>query len=329
VARAGVETLSLAIETEGLTKVFGRGDKALTAVKGLELKVEKGEVFGFLGPNGAGKTSTIRMLTGIARPTKGTVRILGEEISPDKLLPKHKIGYMPEMPGYYPALKAIDHLLYWADFFRIPRAEARPRALELLEKVGLREHGSRKAKEFSHGMKKRLALAGALLSDPEVLILDEPSGGLDPEGTFFFRRLIEEEKKRGRTIFLSSHLLPEVQLICDRVGVLNRGSLVAVDTVRELERKVSASAPVRVHVNCPPLSADQVKAAMAVPGVLGMEAHPTGVIVVAAAGTPLGFPLNRALLDANVQVDSFYPLIPTLEEVFLKIVEGSAGGGQP
>ena len=321
--------MSFAIEAQGLTKTFGRGAKALTAVKGIDLQIEKGEVFGFLGPNGAGKTSTIRMLTGIARPTKGTVQILGEEISPDKLTAKHKIGYMPELPGFYPALKAIDHLLYWADFFHIPRGEARKRSLELLDKVGLRDHGERKAKDFSHGMKKRLALAGALINDPEVLILDEPSGGLDPEGTYFFRRLIDDEKKRGRTIFLSSHLLPEIQLISTRVGVLHRGKLVAVDTVKELERKVSRSAPVRIHVNCPPLTPDQVKAALAVPGVLGFEPQPSGIVVVAAAGTALGYPLNRALIDANVQVDSLYPLIPSLEEVFLKLVEGSEHGGTP
>jgi ABC-2 type transport system ATP-binding protein len=309
--------------------VFGRGDKALTAVNGLDLKIEKGEVFGFLGPNGAGKTSTIRMLTGIARPTKGTVQILGEDISPDHLAAKHKIGYMPEMPGFYPAMKAIDHLLYWADFFHIPKGEARQRSLELLDKVGLREHGLRRAKEFSHGMKKRLALAGALLNDPEVLILDEPSGGLDPEGTYFFRRLIEDEKKKGRTIFLSSHLLPEIQLISTRVGVLNRGKMVVVDTVKELERKVTQSAPVRIHVNCPPLSPPQVQAALGLPGVLGMEPHPTGVLVVASPGTMLGYPLNRALIDAGVQVESLYPIIPTLEEVFLKLVEGSASGGKP
>lgn len=313
-----------AIATEGLSKVFGRGKNALRAVDGVALKVERGEVFGFLGPNGAGKTSTIRMLTGIARPTEGRALILGDEISPKHQEAKRRIGYMPEMPGFYPAMRAIDHLVFWADFYHIPRGEARSRGLELLNAMGLGEHAGRKAKDFSHGMKMRLALAGALLNDPEVLILDEPSGGLDPEGTLFFRKLIEEQRRKGRTIFLSSHLLPEIQLICTRVGILNRGKMVAVDTVEVLARKVTASAPVRVHVECPPLSPEQAKAVEALPGVTGLTAHPSGIVVTAAAGTPVGAPLNRTLLAAGVEVQAFYPIIPNLEEVFLSLIQGAS-----
>src|SRR6267143_967320 len=220
-----------AILTEKLTKVFGRRGNALKAVDRLSLKIVKGEVFGFLGPNGAGKTTTIRMLTGISYPSSGRVLIKGVEMTPSEQEAKMSIGFMPELPGYYATMTAIDHLVFWGDFYKIPRGEARSRGLDLLNQVGLAEAAKRKAKTFSHGMKKRLALAGALINDPDVLILDEPSGGLDPEGTIFFRRLIDEQKKAGKTIFLSSHLLPEVQMICTRVGVLNRGKMVAVDTV--------------------------------------------------------------------------------------------------
>ncbi len=319
---------ALAIETEALTKVFGKGSNTVRAVNGIDLKVDKGGVFGFLGPNGAGKTSTIRILTGIARPTSGRALILGEEISPDQQNAKRAIGYMPEIPGFYPAMKAIDHLVFWADFYKIPTVEARNRGRDLLASVGLGEAAQRKAKDFSHGMKKRLALAGALINDPEVLILDEPSGGLDPEGTIFFRRLIDEQKQKGRTIFLSSHLLPEVQLICTRVAILNRGELVAVDTVEELARKVTSRAPVRVHVDCQPLSQQQLALVGAMPGVTGIAFHPNGVLVSAVPGTPLGYPLNRALMDAGVRVEAFYPLIPSLEEVFLELIStGTKKGG--
>jgi ABC-2 type transport system ATP-binding protein len=310
-----------AIRADGLTKVFGSGNEALRAVDAVDLEVRRGEVFGFLGPNGAGKSTTIRMLTGISRPTQGTAYVLGEEVSPDRPHAKRKIGYMPEMPGFYPGMRAIDQLLFWADFYRIPRHEARRRATELLADVGLAEHERRRAKDFSHGMKKRLSLAGALLNEPDVLILDEPSGGLDPEGTQFFRRLIERQKQRGTTVFLSSHLLPEVQMICTRVGIINRGRMVAVDTVQELTRKVTAKAPARVQVQCPPLTQQQVDAVFKIPGVTGWSPQPNGVFVEAAPGTSLGYELNRALIEAGVRVEAFWPVMPSLEEVFMQIVQ--------
>lgn len=314
-----------AIRTEKLTKVFGRGGNRLTAVDGLNLKVQKGEVFGFLGPNGAGKTSTIRMVTGIAYPTAGRVFINGVEMTPSEQDAKRSIGFMPEIPGYYATLSALDHLVFWADFYRIPRGEARARALDLLNQVGLAETAKRKAKSFSHGMKKRLALAGALISDPDVLVLDEPSGGLDPEGTIFFRRLIDEQKKKGKTIFLSSHLLPEVQMICTRVGILNRGRIVALDTVEDLAKKVMAKAPFRLQVDCPPLTPQQAAAVMAVRGVMAVQPTPTGLFVTAAPGFPVGFEVNHALVSAGVRVSALVPLIPTLEEVFLELIK--EGGG--
>jgi ABC-2 type transport system ATP-binding protein len=325
--------VTLAIEAKGLSKVFGKGQGALRAVDGLSLEVQPGEVFGFLGPNGAGKSTTIRMLTGISRPNQGKAFVLGREVSPDLPMAKDDVGYMPEMPGFYPGMRAVDQLTFWADFHHIPRAEARRRAKELLAEVGLAEHGERKAKDFSHGMKKRLSLAGALLADPEVLILDEPSGGLDPEGTLFFRRLIERKKKEGKTVFLSSHLLPEVQMICDRVGIINRGRMVAVDRVEELARKVSRRAPVRLQVQCAPISPAQAEAVLRVEGVVGWSALPTGIVVEATPGTSPGFELNRAMLAAGVRVEGFWPIVPSLEQVFMQILQdaeaAAARGGGP
>jgi ABC-2 type transport system ATP-binding protein len=316
----------VAIEAQGLTKVFGRGSSALRAVDGLDLQIKSGEIFGFLGPNGAGKTTTIRMMTGIVPSTKGRAFLLGEEISPDHPRAKHDLGFMPEMPGFYPGMKAIDHMVYWGDLSGVNRREARRRATDLLSQVGLGEAATRKAKDFSHGMKKRLALAGALIAEPQVLILDEPSGGLDPEGTIFFRKLIESQAKAGKTIFLSSHLLPEVQLICTRVGIITQGKMVAVDTVDELALKVNASAPSRVQVTCPPLTAEQVALVQQVPGVQAVEPHPHGVVVTADVGTPLGFELNELLINAGVHVEALWPLLPSLEEVFLHLIQQSTGG---
>jgi ABC-2 type transport system ATP-binding protein len=267
------------------------------------------------------------MLAGISRPTSGTATVLGEEISPDLPKSKFKIGYMPELPGFYAGMRAMEHLMFWADLYHVPKVEAMRRAKDLLGEVGLGEAGRRKAKEFSHGMKKRLALAGALIADPEVLILDEPSGGLDPEGTIFFRSLMERLKREGKTIFLSSHLLPEVQMICTRVGIINRGQMIALDSVEELTRKVISKAPARVQVECPPLTAEQIAAIGTIPGILGWMPAPGGIFVTAAPGVPLGFELNRALLAAGVRVEAFWRIIPSLEEVFLQLVQEAQAGG--
>lgn len=203
------------IETKGLTKVI-RGD---TIVKDVDLKVPKGKIYGLLGPNGAGKSTTLKMLTGISKITSGEVYIEGEPFSRDKL---SKIGSQIESPNLYAKLTAIDNLKIQALVLDVPYS----RITEVLEEVDLRNTGKKKTSQFSMGMKQRLALAMALLNDPEVLILDEPTNGLDPMGIQALREMFKKMAKRGKTIIIASHILAEIEQIADTVGIINKGKLI-------------------------------------------------------------------------------------------------------
>jgi ABC-2 type transport system ATP-binding protein len=214
-----------AIELDHLTRDFGRR----RAVDALSLRVEPGEVFGFLGPNGAGKTTTIRCLLGLVRPTAGDARIFGASVVSDRLRALAGVGALVEGPALYEELTAAEHLRACAHL--VEGAEA-PEAL--LSEVGLADRAGDRVRTFSRGMKQRLALATAMLGRPALLVLDEPTDGLDPLGTVEVRKLLKRLAGEGVTVFLSSHLLAEVEATCDRVAVLDRGRLRAVGTVAQL-----------------------------------------------------------------------------------------------
>jgi ABC-2 type transport system ATP-binding protein len=229
------------IEIEGLTKVFkGVFSPPFTAVDHISFNVDEGDIFGFLGPNGAGKTTTIRMLTTITPPTGGTANVKGFDIVKNAGDVKKHIGYMPEKPGFYEDMNARDLLEFYGEFYNISKSDSKKRSKELMEMTGLYEFRKRKVKFYSHGMRKRVALCQCLMHDPEILILDEPTGGLDPAGTHEFRQLLRGLKKEGKTIFLSSHLLPEVQQICNRVGIIYKGKIVDVGEIEKIEKQAQA-----------------------------------------------------------------------------------------
>jgi ABC-type multidrug transport system ATPase subunit len=212
------------VEVSGLTKRYGD----TLAVDGVDLTVLPGEVYGFLGPNGAGKTTTLRILTGLIAPTSGTVRVLGGRPGESGVL--GRTGSMIESPAFYPYLSGLDNLRLLAEYADVPRE----RIDEVLELVDLTDRAKDRFSTYSLGMKQRLGVAAALLKDPELVILDEPTNGLDPAGMRDMRRLIRELGSGGRTVVLSSHLLGEVQQICDRVGIINAGRMVAEHNVEEL-----------------------------------------------------------------------------------------------
>jgi ABC-2 type transport system ATP-binding protein len=222
------------IVTRGLTKRYGR----VVAVEDLNLEVEKGEVFGLLGPNGSGKTTTILMLLGLTEPTSGEARVLGLDPMREPLKVKAKVGYLPDQVGFYGELTAWENLRYTTRLLGLPEAEAKARIEEVLRRMGLWEVRDRRVSAFSRGMRQRLGLAEVLLKRPKVAILDEPTLGLDPEAAREFLDLVKGLKAEGITVLLSSHLLHQVQEICDRVGLFHRGRLALLGRVEELAARV-------------------------------------------------------------------------------------------
>jgi len=218
------------IRTEGLSKRFG----SLAAVENLNLEVGPGELFGFLGPNGAGKTTTIRMLTGLLRPTAGRVFIGGYDIQKEPVRAKALLGYVPDEPVLYEKLTGREFLTFMADLYRVGVSRRNERIPELLELFGLTERGDDLIQSYSRGMRQKLAVAGALVHEPRVLILDEPTVGLDPRSARVLKDILRALAARGVTVFMSTHVLEIAERMCTRVGIIDRGRLIACGTMEEL-----------------------------------------------------------------------------------------------
>ena len=224
------------IEIDGLTKDYEVGfvkKKKVRALDHLTLEVSRGEIFGFLGPNGAGKTTTLKLLTRLIYPTEGSACILGQPI--DDVATHSRVGYLPENPHFYDYLSGRELLEYTAALFGIPKKQARSHTAELLDLVGLdRDRADRHLRKYSKGMLQRIGIAQALVNDPEIVFMDEPMSGLDPIGRREIRDLLLSLRARNKTVFFSSHILSDVEALCDRAAILNRGKLIRCGTVQEL-----------------------------------------------------------------------------------------------
>lgn len=229
-------TSEVIVEIDGLTKDYEVGfvkKKKVRALDHLTLEVRRGEIFGFLGPNGAGKTTTLKLLTRLIYPTEGTARILGRPI--DDVATRSRVGYLSENPYFYDYLSGRELLEYTAALFGVPREKARSHSDELLDLVGLeREQADRQLRKYSKGMLQRIGIAQALMNDPEIVFMDEPMSGLDPIGRREVRDLLLSLRAKNKTVFFSSHILSDVEALCDRAAVLSRGKLVRCGTVQEL-----------------------------------------------------------------------------------------------
>lgn len=222
------------IETEGLTKKYGQQ----VAVNSLTLQIQEGEVFGFLGPNGAGKTTTLLMFLGLTEPTSGKARVVGFDPTREPFRVKEKVGYLPENVGFYDDMDARQNLLYIARLNRLPDKIAMAKIDAMLKEVGLFEEAQKKVGAYSKGMRQRLGIAEVLMKEPKLIFLDEPTIGLDPDGTNRMLDLMRSlSRDKNITIFFSSHLLDQVQRICDRVGIMIKGNLVAIGPIEELAKK--------------------------------------------------------------------------------------------
>jgi len=253
-----------AIVCKGLTKKYG----SMAAVSGLNLTIGRGEVFGLLGPNGAGKTTTILMLLGLTEPSAGSVRVLGMDPTRRALEVKSRVGYLPDAVGFYPTLTGRENLRYTARLNGLDRAAVEQRVTEVLELVGLTARADDRAGTYSRGMGQRLGIADALIKNPEVLILDEPTVGLDPQAAEMILGTITTlADEQNVTVLLSSHLLTQVQAICHRVGIFVRGSLVAAGTIDELAERHGG----RIVIEVATARGDPSSILERLPGVIGVQ----------------------------------------------------------
>ncbi|WP_262179859.1 ABC transporter ATP-binding protein [Haloarcula laminariae] len=300
-----------AIELDGLRKEY----QDVVALDGVDLTVEEGEVFGFLGPNGAGKSTTINILLDFVRPTSGRAEVLGYDAQENPTAIRERLGVLPEGYDVYERLSAREHLE-----FVIESKDADDDPVELLDRVGLSDAIDRRAGGYSKGMKQRLVLAMALVDDPDLLILDEPTTGLDPNGAREMRELIHEESERGATVFFSSHILSQVEAVCDTVGILQKGQLIAKDSVEGLRNAVQGGMTLWVTLADP--AGDAATVEDTVEGIDGARVTETdGAKVAISCKSTQKMDILNALNDAGVDVEDFETEDQSLEELFTAYTE--------
>jgi ABC-2 type transport system ATP-binding protein len=303
-----------AIELDGVTKRFDD----VTALRGVDMTVEDGDVFGFLGPNGAGKTTTIDILLDFVRPTDGSAEVLGMDAREDSEAIRERLGVLPEGYDLYDRLTGRHHIEFVGE---AKRADPDPEAIA--DRVGLdREDLDRKVEGYSRGMAQRLALGMALVGEPDLLVLDEPSSGLDPNGARLMRRIVREENERGATVFFSSHILGQVESVCDRVAILQDGEVIAVDTVEGLREATDTGTRLVVSVALADLEA-AADAAREVDAVEGATVE--GDDLVVAVDSDEKMTVLTAIEDAGIGVDDFETEEASLEDLFAAYTDEGRG----
>jgi ABC-2 type transport system ATP-binding protein len=307
---------SYAIEIQNLRKVFRLGLrlKKVEAVSGISFTVPKGTVFGFLGPNGAGKTTTIKMLTGLIHPTSGNAILLNEAIGTSSI--RMKLGYLPEHPYFYDYLTGLETLMFYGGLFGIDGKTLRNRAHELLERVGLTEAKDRRVRKYSKGMTQRMGIAQALINDPELVILDEPLSGLDPIGRKDVREILVDLKQAGKTIFFSSHILADIEMICDEVAIINKGLLIESGSISNLLTRSEdlVEIMIRSEGDAPILAG------------VGNADRLGDIWRYQLKSDQIGQSLET-LLENKVEILSLTPQRATLEELFMSEVEAHDEAG--
>ncbi len=302
--------MSEVIVTKDLTKKYGD----FVAVDHLNLTVRKGEVFGLLGPNGAGKTTTILMILGLTEPTSGSIRVLGFDPTRQPLTVKAHVGYLPDQVGFYDELTAYENLIYIAKLNGLSREEADRRIQTALEKVNLVEMRDKPVATFSRGMRQRLGVAEVLIKQPQIIIMDEPTQGLDPEGAREFLDIIRNLRSEGITILLSSHLLHQVQAVCDRVGLFHRGKMMLVGTVDELGRKVLGKA-FRIYLDTPNITPAALDALKQIPGAVNVRLLNATTVEIEAT-SDIRHEAAKALIAAGGQLQGLNMEAQSLDEIY-------------
>ena len=305
-----------AIEIKDLSRSFGKK----MAVKDLNLTIPKGALFGLIGPNGAGKTTTIRMLAGLLEPTEGEILINGEIANRDWRDLSRQIGYMPDFFGVYEDMLVWEYLDFYARCYDVPKARRNQVISELLELVDLGEKRDDYVESLSRGMRQRLCLAHALVHDPEILLLDEPASGLDPRARVEMRELLRELGAMGKTIILSSHILHELAELCDSVGIIEKGALVASGSLDEIKTQALKNRSLRIELISDMEMAKQILEKQ--PGVSDIYTNKDHIEVEYQGDQDAIADLLAVLVNNGVRITVFREMVSDLEEVFLRLTKG-------
>jgi ABC-2 type transport system ATP-binding protein len=304
------------IEIDRLTKTYG----SFTALNNLTMSIDKGTVFGFVGPNGAGKSTTMSILATLIAPTSGTAKVGGYDVTEHPQQVRRLIGYMPDFFGVYDNFKTTEYLDFYGASYGIPRHERQKLIPQLLELVNLSDKADFYVDTLSRGMKQRLCLARCLVHDPEVLILDEPASGLDPRARIEMREILKELKNMGKTIMISSHILPELAEMVDEIGIIENGTLVAKGNVRDIQRRMRAERVLNIRLI--EREAEAVEFLRDLPGVSFAEHDSKGIVVHFGGKDAEQWELLQRLIAGGFKVVSFSEAQTDLEDVFLEMTKG-------
>ena len=323
--------MDLAVETSDLTKNYG----SLTAVNKLDLKVKRNTIHGFLGPNGAGKTTTIKILVGLLKPNEGTVKVLGQELhgSKNNLFTQWfteqadsrlSIGYMPELPKFPKHLKGAELLDVYGQMYGMTQQQRKEQIPELIELVGLKGRENDLIGKYSKGMQQRIGIAQTLLNDPELVILDEPSLGLDPVGMVEVREVVKEIAKEGRTVLVSSHLLFEVEQICTHVTIINRGTALVSDTLQKVSGMLSG--PAMLHVEVAKISDKTVNAVKKLPSVDSVVQTGNTLRIQMKTHEDTRVQVSQEITRSGGTIIAMSQKTSNLEDVFIQLIHKDQGG---
>lgn len=308
---SGQNTMEHVIHVQNLTKIYGK----LIAVDHINFDVYKGEIFGFLGPNGAGKTTTLRMLTGIIKPNQGKADILGFNIQKEPLKAKQNIGVVPETSNAYVDLSAWQNMMLMSELYGIPKKEAERRSKSLLERLNLYDRRNDKVKGFSKGMKQRLILCMALVNDPQIIFLDEPTSGLDVHSSLLIRDILQEFPDHNKTIFLTTHNMDEANYLCDRVAIINKGKIAAIDRPGNLKNTIKKLKSIEVSFD----KTVNIQKLSTIPNINEVRKEGDKFIIDTDNINDLIHSVTNFAQQENLKIITLNTRDPSLEEVFLKI----------
>jgi ABC-2 type transport system ATP-binding protein len=301
------------IRVNALTKSYG----PMLAVDHISFDVEEGEIFGFLGPNGAGKTSTIRMMVGLTQPSSGSVCIAGRDVLKEPVEVKKTIGLVPESSNLYGELTSLENLTYHAELYGVARKERKDRALQLLEEFGLKEHQQKPFQALSRGLKRRLTIAAALIHNPKILFLDEPTTGLDVMSARGLRKLILDSKKKGLTLFLTTQYIPEAESLCDRIAMVVKGKIRTIDTPENIKSQVKKMEILEIGLDR--VTEDLKNKLLLMEGIEKILIAENRIRFHTEKLDQMIPPIIRVLEEHGIKIETINTLSPSLEDAFVKL----------